>query len=106
MEEVNQKQKITPISFNLNLSERGELQLKGDIKPEDIQPILDASHLRYSLYLEHQAQLSKEADKTAICIGLIFSSLIGLAVFCLFNLSIKHTQSEVIKSESVKFFIS
>lgn len=86
-------QKISP-QFNLRISNTGEVVIKGDIKGEDLQAILDSSHLKNKLYLEHQRQLDHESNLMVCYIGLIFSSLIGLTCFCLFNQSPKpHNQS-------------
>jgi hypothetical protein len=84
-------QKISP-QFNLRISNQGEIALQGDIKGEDLQAILDSSHLRNKLYLEHQKQLDHESNLMVCYIGLVFSSLIALTCFCLFNQSSKpHT---------------
>jgi hypothetical protein len=81
-------QKISP-QFNLKISNQGELdiKIKGDIKGEDLQAILDSSHIRNKMFLEHQKHLERETNLMVIYIGLIFSSLIGLTCFCLFNQS-------------------
>ena len=93
-------QKISAPQFNLRISNTGEIDLQGDIKSEDLQSILDSSHLRNKLYLEHQKHLDHESNLMACYIGLIFSSLIGLTCFCLLNQSPKnHTyQSSGISS--------
>jgi hypothetical protein len=77
--------KISPIPLTLKISNQGEIDVKGDIATEDLQPILDNSFLRYQLYLNHQKELDRENNLTAIYIGCIFSFLIALAVFCAFN---------------------
>jgi hypothetical protein len=85
-------QKISPPQFNLKISNSGEIALQGDIKGEDLQSILDSSHLRNKLYLEHQKQLDHESNLMVIYIGLVFSTLVALTCFCLFNQSPKsHT---------------
>jgi hypothetical protein len=85
-------QKISPKQFKLRISNQGEIDLRGDIKSDDLQAILDSSHLRNKLYLEHQKQLDHESNLMIVYIGLVFSSLIGLTCFCLFNQSPKtHT---------------
>jgi hypothetical protein len=92
IETLKPLQKISPPQFNLRISNTGEIALQGDIKGEDLQAILDSSHLRNKLYLDHQKQLDHESNLMAIYIGLIFSSLIALTCFCLFNQSPKsHT---------------
>ena len=83
-------QKISPQQLNLKISNTGEIALQGDIKSDDLQAILDSSYLRNKLYLKHQKQLDHESNLTAIYIGLVFSSLIGLTCFCLFNQSPKN----------------
>ena len=82
-------QKISAPQFNLRISNTGEIDLHGDIKSDDLQSILDSSHLRNKLYLEHQKQLDRESNLVAIYIGLVFSTLIGLTCFCLLNQSPK-----------------
>ena len=79
-------QKISP-QFNLKISNTGEIALQGDILSDDLQAILDSSHLRNKLYLDHQKQLDHESNLMVVYIGLIFSTLVGLACFCLFNQS-------------------
>lgn len=84
-------QKISP-QFNLKISNTGEIDIKGDIKSDDLQAILDSSHLRSKLYLEHQKHLDHESNLMVVYIGLVFLALIALACFCLFNQSPKpHT---------------
>lgn len=78
-------QKISPIPLKLEISDKGNLSVNGDIKTDDLQPILDSSYLRYQLYLNHQKEMVRESNLTAIYIGCIFSTLIGIAVFCAFN---------------------
>jgi hypothetical protein len=82
-------QKISPPQFNLRISNSGEVDIKGDIKGEDLQAILDSSHLRNKLYLDHQKQLDHESNLMVIYIGLIFSTLVGLTCFCAMNQSQK-----------------
>ena len=76
--------------FSLDISSQGDLKVSGDTVPEQLQAILDSSHLRVSLYQKHQEYLQREADRTALYIGFIFSGLIGLSIFCLFNQSPKN----------------
>jgi hypothetical protein len=83
-------QKISRPSFNLKISNQGEIDVQGDIASEDLQAILDSSYLRNSLYLEHQKQLDRESNLMVIYIGLIFSTLIGLIAFCALNQSQKY----------------
>jgi hypothetical protein len=83
-------QKISPRQFNLRISNTGEVDIKGDIKGEDLQVILDSSHLRNKLYLEHQKHLDHESNLVVCYIGLIFSTLVGLTCFCLLNQSPKN----------------
>jgi hypothetical protein len=83
-------QKISRPSFNLKVSNQGEIDLQGDIASEDLQAILDSSYLRNSLYLEHQKKLDRESNLMVLYIGLIFSSLIGLLCFCALNQSPKY----------------
>jgi len=83
-------QKISPPQFKLKISNTGEIDLRGDIKGEDLQAILDSSYLRNSLHLEHQKQLDHESNLISIYIGLVLSTLIGLTCFCLFNQSPKN----------------
>jgi hypothetical protein len=82
-------QKISPLTLSLKISNTGELDVKGDIPTDELQPILDNSFLRYQLYLKHQKELEKENNLTVLYIGFIFSFLLGLAVFCAFNQSPK-----------------
>jgi hypothetical protein len=89
LETLEALQKISPPQFNLRISNSGEIDLRGDIKGEDLQAILDSSHLRNKLYLDHQKQLDHESNLAACYIGVIFSSLIGLTCFCLLNQSPK-----------------
>ena len=87
-----QLQKISRPQFNLRISNSGEVDIKGDIRSDDLQAILDISHLRNKLYLKHQKQLDRESNLTVCYIGLIFSTLVGLIAFCLLNQSPKsHT---------------
>jgi len=79
--------KISPPQFNLRISNTGEVDIKGAVKSDDLQAILDSSHLRNKLYLEYQKHLDHESNLMVIYIGLVFSSLIGLTCFCLFNQS-------------------
>lgn len=81
--------KISPLPLSLRISNTGEVDVKGDIPSEELQPILDNSFLRYQLYLNHQKELERENNLTAIYIGCIFSFLVALAVFCAFNQSPK-----------------
>ena len=83
-------QKISAPQFNLRISSTGEVDIKGDIKSDDLQAILDSSHLRNKLYLKHQKQLDRESNLTVCYIGLIFSTLVGLIAFCLLNQSPKY----------------
>ena len=83
-------QKISPPQLNLKISNTGEIDLQGDIKSDDLQAILDSSHLRNKLYLKHQKQLDRESNLTVCYIGLIFSTLVGLIAFCLLNQSPKY----------------
>jgi hypothetical protein len=94
-------QKISPPRFNLRISNQGEVDLQGDIDSEDLQAILDSSHLRNSLYLEHQKQLIRESNLTVIYIGLVFSALIGLIAFCLLNQTSKYQQSQGIENHVI-----
>jgi hypothetical protein len=89
LETLEALQKISPPQFNLRISNSGEIDLRGDIKGEDLQAILDSSHLRNKLYLDHQKQLDHESNLMVIYIGLVFSSLIALTCFCLLNQSPK-----------------
>lgn len=82
-------QKISPQQLNLRISNQGEIDIKGDIKSDDLQVILDSSSLRTKLYLEHQRQLDRESNLMVVYIGLVFSTLVGLTCFCLFNQSPK-----------------
>ena len=85
-------QKISRPHINLRISNSGEIDLQGDIKGEDLQSILDSSHLRNKLYLEHQKQLDHDSNLMVIYIGLVFSTLVGLTCFCAMNQSQKpHT---------------
>jgi hypothetical protein len=81
-------QKISP-QFNLKISNQGEIDIKGEIKSDDLQAILDSSQLRNKLYLDHQKHLDHETNLMVIYIGLVFSTLVGLTCFCLFNQSPK-----------------
>lgn len=100
-QESTKTQQITPTQLSLNLSEKGEIKIQGSITSNQLQSILDASHLRANIYQTHQARLSKEADKTAIAIGVYISLFIGLMVFLGFNLKPQHTvkTSEVTTNE-------
>jgi hypothetical protein len=89
IETLEALQKISRPHINLRISNSGEIDLQGDIKGEDLQSILDSSHLRNKLYLDHQKQLDHESNLMVIYIGLVFSSLIALTCFCLFNQSPK-----------------
>jgi hypothetical protein len=92
IETLEALQKISPPQFSLRISSSGEVDLRGDIKSDDLQVILDSSHLRNKLFLKHQKQLDRESNLTVCYIGLIFSTLVGLTCFCLFNQSPKsHT---------------
>jgi hypothetical protein len=82
-------QKISPPQFKLRISNTGEIDLRGDIGSDDLQTILDSSHLRNKLFLEHQKHLDHESNLMVIYIGLVFSTLVGLTCFCLFNQSPK-----------------
>lgn len=95
MEELQLKtletlQKISHPPLSLKISNQGEVNIEGDIASEDLQAILDSSYLRNSLYLEHQKQLNRESNLMVFCIGIIFSSLIGLMCFCALNQSPKY----------------
>jgi hypothetical protein len=93
-QKLQQKLKIP---FSLRLSDTGEINLKGDIKPEHLQAVLDASQLRLKICQEHEERLNRENNLAAIYIGFIVSSLLGLSIFCLFNQSPKvQTQSSII----------
>jgi hypothetical protein len=83
-------QKISRPSFNLKISNQGEIDVQGDIASEDLQAILDSSYLRNSLYLEHQKELDRESNLMVIYIGLVFSTLVGLICFCALNQSPKY----------------
>lgn len=84
-------------ALNLRLSDTGEINLKGDIKPEELQSILDCSQLRLKICQEHEQRLNRENNLAAIYIGLIISSVLGLSIFCLFNQSPKvQPQSSII----------
>ena len=72
---------------NLRISSQGDLNLSGKIKTDELQMILDDSLVKSRNYLEYQKYIDSEMNKSSIIIGLIFSSLIGLIVFCLFNQS-------------------
>ena len=90
--------KISPLPLSLKISNTGNIDVKGDVKGDDLQTILDISHLRYQLYLNHQRQLDRENNLTVIYIGFIFSFLVALAVFCVFNQSPKFQQSLEVQS--------
>ena len=98
MEEIKPTQeilnKISPLPLTLEISDNGNLKLNGDINSDDLQPILDNSFLRYQLYLNHQKNLERENNLISVYIGLIFSFLIGLSVFCCLNLQ-SQTQSNL-----------
>jgi hypothetical protein len=89
IETLKPLQKISPPQFNLRISNTGEIDLRGDIKGEDLQAILDSSHLRNKLYLKHQKQLDRESNLMVCYIGLVFSTLVALTCFCLLNQSPK-----------------
>lgn len=90
MEEIQLQTKLkNSPQFSLNISSQGDLKVSGEVLPTELQSILDSSHLRANLYQKHQEYLQREADKTALYIGFIFSGLIGLSIFCLFNQSPK-----------------
>jgi len=89
VETLKPLQKISPPQFNLRISNTGEIDLRGDIKGEDLQAILDSSHLRNKLYLKHQKQLDRESNLMVCYIGLVFSTLVALTCFCLLNQSPK-----------------
>jgi len=104
VEEYQESTKIKSFpttQLSLNLSEKGEVKIQGSITSNQLQSILDASHLRANIYQTHQARLSKEADKTAIAIGIYLSFFIGLMVFLGFNLKPQTTvkTSEVTTNE-------
>ena len=82
--------KISRPQFNLKISNRGEIDLQGDVNSIDLQAILDSSYLRNSLYLEHQKQLDRESNLMVLYIGVIFSTLVGLICFCALNTNQKH----------------
>jgi len=86
VEITNQKlHQKSRIPLNLRLSDTGNLHVQGDIKPEDLQSILDCSQLRLKICQEHEQRLNRENNLAAIYIGLIISSVLGLSIFCLFN---------------------
>jgi hypothetical protein len=87
--------KISPIPLSLKISNTGEVNVTGDWLTEDLQPILDNSYLKYQLYLKHQKELVRESNLTSLCIGGIFSALIGIAVFCCFNQAPKNLQQSL-----------
>ncbi len=96
--------KISPPQLNLRISNTGEIDLRGDIRSDDLQAILDSSHLRNKLYLEHQKHLDHESNLMVIYIGLIFSILVGLTCFCLLNQSPKtHTYQSLGVSNHVYY---
>ena len=90
VETLEPLQKISAPHINLKISNTGEIDLQGDIRSDDLQAILDISHLRSKLYLKHQKHLDHESNLVVIYIGLVFSTLIGLTCFCLFNQSPKN----------------
>ena len=93
MEVIEIKEKIQMIEpqtlniSNLRISNQGDVILSGKIKTDELQMILDDSQIKSKNYLEYQKYIDSEMNKSSIIIGLIFSSLIGLIVFCLFNQS-------------------
>jgi hypothetical protein len=87
---IDPLQKISRPQFNLRISNSGEVDIKGDIRSDDLQAILDISHLRNKLYLKHQKQLDHESNLMVIYIGLVFSTLVALTCFCLLNQSPKN----------------
>jgi hypothetical protein len=92
IETLKPLQKISRPHINLRISNSGEVDIKGDIRSDDLQAILDSSHLRNKLFLEHQKQLDHESNLMVCYIGLVFSTLVALTCFCLFNQSPKsHT---------------
>jgi hypothetical protein len=96
MEELRTRTKSPPTL--LQISEKGELRLSGNYSPESLQPVLDASLLQSREYLRHQEKLSREANLMSIYLGVIFASIFGLTVFCLFNLkpqSNNHAKSTI-----------
>ena len=95
--------KISRPSFNLKISNQGEIDIQGDVNSDDLQTILDASYLRNSLYLEHQKQLDRESNLMVLYIGLIFSTLVGLICFCALNQSPKYTNYQ--QSQGVKTYV-
>ena len=86
--------KISPLPLTLEISDNGNLKLNGDINSDDLQPILDNSFLRYQIFLNHQKNLERENNLISIYIGIIFSVLFGLSIYCCFNLQ-SQTQSNL-----------
>lgn len=72
---------------SLRISNQGDVILSGKLKTDELQMILDDSQIKSKNYLEYQKYIDSEMNKSSIIIGLVFSSLIGLIVFCLFNQS-------------------
>jgi hypothetical protein len=89
IETLETLQKISRPHINLRISSSGEVDIKGDIRSDDLQAILDSSHLRNKLYLKHQKQLDRESNLMVCYIGLVFSTLVALTCFCLLNQSPK-----------------
>lgn len=79
--------------LRLKISNRGEIDLQGEIKSDDLQNILDAAHLKNQIYLDHQKYLDRENNLMILYIGLIFSTLVGLICFCALNQSPTYQQS-------------
>jgi hypothetical protein len=86
-QEIRIQENIQMISnqLRLKISNRGEIDLQGEIKSDDLQNILDAAHLKNQIYLNHQQYLDRENNLMVLYIGLIFTILIGLISYCLMN---------------------
>ena len=83
----------SPYKTRLDINEKGEVKIRGDVTPEIFQTILDASHLKSLAYQKHQEKLDKEANLMTIYIGVIFASVLGLVVFSFCNLKPQSQQS-------------
>lgn len=101
-----QNEKVTQTSFTqpqITLSDNGDLIIKGEISPEHIQTLTDAAILKQKLFQEqnkavrdaailkeqlfqeYQQEINRSSDRTALLIGVMLATLLGLSVFILCN---------------------
>ncbi|MBD2503928.1 hypothetical protein [Anabaena azotica] len=106
----------------ITLSDNGDLIIKGEIPPEQIQALTDAAILKQKLFQEqnkalrdaailkeqlfqeYQQEIKRSSDRTALLIGAMLAGLLGLSVFMVCNTKPQPTLGDNNAVQSVPVF--